>query len=130
MAVGSPFGSADRSVTAGIVSAEGRQRPRRQRSLSRLVQFDAAVNPGNSGGPLVGVRGEVVGVNTLILGQLGFRSVSFAISQLDHLRDCLRGAAPAFRQGASRWLGVALADVTRAGEMDAAEARRPHAARW
>lgn len=73
-AVGSPFGL-EQSITAGILS--GKNRP----GLSPLQQFlqtDAAVNPGNSGGPLVDALGRVVGINTAILGE-SFHGLSFAI---------------------------------------------------
>ncbi|HEY1066931.1 MAG TPA: trypsin-like peptidase domain-containing protein [Pirellulales bacterium] len=108
VAVGSPFGL-DRSVTAGIVSAKGRQNLVDNDPYQDFIQSDAAVNPGNSGGPLVNVRGEVVGVNTLILGQR-FQGVSFAIPSSIARDVCERLK----RDGKVRraWLGVALDDVT------------------
>ncbi|NOY30236.1 MAG: trypsin-like serine protease, partial [Planctomycetes bacterium] len=72
-ALGSPFGL-QRSVTFGILSAKGRRgiSGRRGRARSSVyqefLQTDAAVNPGNSGGPLVNVRGEIIGINTAIIG--------------------------------------------------------------
>lgn len=79
LAVGNPFGL-EHSVTAGIISATSRVDPnQRERSF---IQTDAAVNPGNSGGPLVNLSGEVVGINTAIVGPR-YQGVSFAIpSQL------------------------------------------------
>jgi serine protease Do len=65
LAIGSPFGQVG-SVTAGIVSAKGRNIvPGRQ--FQSFIQTDAAINPGNSGGPLVNMAGEVIGINTAIL---------------------------------------------------------------
>ncbi len=63
LAIGSPFGF-ENTVTAGIVSAKGRSLP--QETLVPFIQTDVAVNPGNSGGPLFNLRGEVVGINSQI----------------------------------------------------------------
>jgi len=76
-AIGSPFGF-ENSVTAGIVSAKGRVLP--DESYVAFIQTDVAVNPGNSGGPLFNLRGEVVGINSMILsGSGGYMGLSFAI---------------------------------------------------
>lgn len=77
LAVGNPFGL-DRSVTAGIVSAKERRNVVSSLPYQDFLQTDAAVNPGNSGGPLVNLRGEVVGINTAIVGD-AFQGISFAI---------------------------------------------------
>ncbi|MBA4030038.1 MAG: hypothetical protein C0478_03965 [Planctomyces sp.] len=77
MAIGSPFGL-DTSVTAGIVSGKGRGMGITERE--DFIQTDAAVNPGNSGGPLINLRGEVIGINTAISSRSGgYDGVSFAI---------------------------------------------------
>ena len=76
-AIGSPFGL-ERSVTAGIVSAVGRVLP--EAGVVPFIQTDVAVNPGNSGGPLFNLRGEVVGVNSGFYTETGgYTGVSFAI---------------------------------------------------
>ncbi|QDQ25539.1 DegQ family serine endoprotease [Chitinimonas arctica] len=77
VAIGSPFGL-DNSVTAGIVSGKGRNLP--DENFVPFIQTDAAVNPGNSGGPLFNVRGEVVGINSQIFSRSGgYMGLSFAI---------------------------------------------------
>jgi serine protease Do len=77
LAIGSPFGL-DHTVTQGIVSAKGRRRG--LHALEDFVQTDAALNPGNSGGALVNLRGEVVGINSAIVTQTGnYAGVGFAI---------------------------------------------------
>ncbi len=84
VAVGFPFGIGP-SVSAGVVSGLGRQfvSPDNRQSLDNLIQFDAAANPGNSGGPLVNMDGEVVGIVTAILNpnQSGtFLGIGFAVT--------------------------------------------------
>jgi len=77
VAIGSPFGF-ENSVTAGIVSAKARSLP--GDSYTPFIQTDVAVNPGNSGGPLFNLRGEVVGINSQIYSRTGgYQGVSFAI---------------------------------------------------
>ena len=77
IAIGSPFGF-DNSVTAGIVSAKGRSLP--QENFVPFIQTDVAVNPGNSGGPLFNMRGEVVGINSQIYSRTGgYMGLSFAV---------------------------------------------------
>jgi len=81
VAVGFPFGIGP-SVTAGVVSGLKRQfRTTQGDNLSNLIQFDAAVNPGSSGGPLLNAAGEVVGIVTAMLdpGGGGFAGIGFAV---------------------------------------------------
>ena len=84
LAFGSPLDAElSNTVTSGIVSSVGRYSsagdPRRA-SISSYIQTDAAVNPGNSGGPLVNLRGEIVGINSAIATRTGtFNGISFAI---------------------------------------------------
>lgn len=76
-AIGAPFGL-DNTVTAGIVSAKSRNLPDEQ--FVPFIQTDVAVNPGNSGGPLFNMKGEVIGINSQIFSTSGgFMGLSFAI---------------------------------------------------
>jgi periplasmic serine protease, Do/DeqQ family len=123
VAIGSPFGF-ENSVTSGIVSAKGRSLP--SESYVPFIQTDVAVNPGNSGGPLFNLKGEVVGVNSQIYSRSGgYQGLSFAIpidlamevaNQLKTTGKVSRG-----------WLGVAIQEVS----SDLAESfglDRPHGA--
>jgi serine protease Do len=75
IAIGSPFGL-DNTVTAGIVSAKARDTG----EYLPLIQTDVAVNPGNSGGPLINMRGEVIGINSQIYSRSGgYMGISFAV---------------------------------------------------
>jgi serine protease Do len=105
-ALGSPFGL-DHSVTFGIVS--NKARPGIASAFQSFLQTDAAVNPGNSGGPLVNVRGEVVGINTAIVGP-SYQGVSFALpsNTAKQVFEQLRGSGSIDRG----WLGVEMREIT------------------
>src|SRR5213079_3086793 len=77
VAIGAPFGF-ENTVTAGIVSAKGRSLP--QENFVPFIQTDVAVNPGNSGGPLFNMAGEVIGINSQIYSRTGgYMGLSFAV---------------------------------------------------
>ena len=106
IAIGNPFGL-ERTVTAGIVSAKGRVIG--SGPYDDFIQTDASINPGNNGGPLINMRGEVVAINTAIIaaGQgIGFaipiNMAKQVLSQLKEKGKVTRG-----------WLGVVIQKVTR-----------------
>ena len=77
VAIGSPYGF-DNTVTSGIISAKGRSLP--NENYTPFIQTDVPVNPGNSGGPLFNLQGQVIGINSMIYSQTGgFQGLSFAI---------------------------------------------------
>lgn len=107
VAIGSPFGF-DNTVTAGIVSAKSRETG----SEVALIQTDVAVNPGNSGGPLLNVRGEAVGVNSQIYSPVGsYVGISFAIPIDEAMRiaDQLKAGGRVVRG----YLGILPTEVPR-----------------
>ena len=107
MAIGSPFGL-ENTVTAGIVSAKGRETG----DYLPFIQTDVAINPGNSGGPLINMRGEVIGVNSQIYSRSGgFMGISFAIPMDEAVRvsDQLRSSGRVSRGR----IGVQIEPVTK-----------------
>ena len=123
IAIGSPFGF-ENSVTAGIVSATGRSLP--SENYVPFIQTDVAVNPGNSGGPLFNMKGEVVGINSQIFSRSGgYMGVSFAIP----IDVAMQVADQLKTQGKVRRgrLGVVIQDVS-AGTANAFGLNRPEGA--
>ncbi len=108
LAIGAPFGF-ENSVTAGIVSAKGRSLP--QENYVPFIQTDVAVNPGNSGGPLFNMKGEVVGVNSQIISRSGgYMGLSFAIP-IDVAMDVAEQLKSGGKVNRGR-LGVLIQEVT------------------
>src|ERR1700730_9804640 len=107
VAIGSPFGL-DNTVTAGIVSAKGRDTG----DYLPFIQTDVAVNPGNSGGPLINMQGEVIGINSQIYSRTGgFMGISFAIPIDEAMRvaDQLKTSGKVVRGR----IAVAIGEVTK-----------------
>jgi serine protease Do len=112
LAIGSPFGSVlENSVSAGIVSAKGR----RTNVLGRMgiesyIQTDAVINKGNSGGPLVNIRGQVVGINSNIISTTGmYAGLGFAVPSnlIKPVVERLMSEGKVVRG----WLGVTIASI-------------------
>jgi Do/DeqQ family serine protease len=106
VAIGSPFGLGY-TVTAGVLSAKGRG-GLGMNAIEDYLQTDASINPGNSGGPLCNLQGEVLGVNTMIVGR--GQGIGFAVPS----NMAQRVANQILKTGhvSRAWLGVAVQDVT------------------
>jgi serine protease Do len=107
LAIGSPFGL-ENTVTAGIVSAKSRDTG----DYLPFIQTDVAVNPGNSGGPLINTRGEVIGINSQIFSRSGgYMGISFAIPMDEAMRvsNQLKSSGKVSRGR----IGVAIAEVSK-----------------
>ena len=107
VAIGSPF-NLDNTVTAGIISAKSRDTG----DFLPLIQSDVAVNPGNSGGPLINMRGEVIGINSQIATLSGaYNGISFAVP-IDEVMRVAEQLKQSGRVTRGR-LGVQISEVTR-----------------
>src|ERR1700760_4566794 len=116
VAVGNPLGLAG-SVTAGVVSALGRSLPARGRVIEDVIQTDAALNPGNSGGALADAGARVVGINTAVGGG-GVRRASLGLPMMP-------GPVPAhWRERLGRKTGLLVAQVVPGGPADRAGLRQ------
>ncbi|WP_415764107.1 S1C family serine protease [Paraburkholderia sp. J10-1] len=117
VAIGSPYGL-DNTVTSGIISAKSRQLS--EDSPTHLIQTDVPVNPGNSGGPLFNLNGEVIGINSMIYSRTGgFQGLSFAIpiDEAMHIKDQIvqgggNGNGGTLAHNARPRLGVAVRSLT------------------
>lgn len=113
IAIGNPFGYSH-TVTCGIISAKGRSLKdvEEGKILEGLLQTDAAINRGNSGGPLVNLRGEVIGINTAIFPseEGGFLGIGFAIP-INKAKEIM---TQLIKEGKVRrpWVGIGLQDLT------------------
>lgn len=108
LAIGTPFGF-ENSVTVGVVSAIGRNLGTDERYVS-FIQTDAAVNPGNSGGPLINGNGELIGINSQIVSESGdYAGLSFAVpvSIVKHVVEELKQKGNVERG----WMGIAFQDL-------------------
>jgi serine protease Do len=108
MAVGNPFGL-DNSVSSGIVSAKGRHIGE---AYDRLIQTDAPLNPGSSGGPLVNLNGRVIGINKAIVSQMGGGSIGISFATPINLVKEILPQLQTNGKVTRGWAGVAIQEIT------------------
>jgi|Deesub1362B_J571_1020462.scaffolds.fasta_scaffold00005_31 S1-C subfamily serine protease len=108
LAIGSPLGLPGPNVSIGVISATGRNIESKEVILEDLIQTDAAVNPGNSGGPLINMDGEVIGVTTAMIPYA--QGISFAIP----INAVKRFISMIIKYGrpVHPWIGVYVTDIT------------------
>jgi serine protease Do len=110
VAIGHPRGL-DQTVTQGIISAKHRQGISDPGSYQDFLQTDAAINPGSSGGPLLNLRGEVIGINAVIVSESGgFEGIGFTIPS--NMAITVSKALIAHGKVERGWLGVEMQDLT------------------
>ncbi len=120
LAIGSPFGFSN-TVTSGIVSAKGRSGIGGLQGYQDFIQTDAAVNPGNSGGPMLNLEGKIIGINSAIATRSGgYQGISFAIPS--NIAKSIMESLIKTGRVARGWLGVDLGDG--GGENEASGKRR------
>jgi len=109
IAIGAPYGLDD-TVTVGVISGKNRTMDSGSSSLTGMLQTDAALNPGNSGGPLLDVNGRVIGINTAIETTNGARGIGFAVAS-----NTASQVIPSLIAGATisrPWLGISGLTLT------------------
>lgn len=107
IAIGNPLGL-DHSVTTGVVSAKGRPITVQDRNYKNLIQTDAAINSGNSGGPLINLQGQVIGINTAV--SASGQGIGFAIP-INTAKDILQELMTSGKV-VRPYLGINMIDVT------------------
>ncbi len=115
IAIGSPLGDFKNTVTVGVVSATGRSIDTGQGySIDNLIQTDAAINQGNSGGPLVDLAGDVIGINTLIVRNTGTGAVAEGLGFAIPINTAQAVASQIIKVGyfAHPYLGISFQSIT------------------
>ena len=110
IAIGNPFGLGG-TVTSGIISARNRNLGGTLARYEDYIQTDASINTGNSGGPLFDLNGDVIGINTAILGRSGNVGIGFAIPS--NSAEIVIDQLIKFGETKRGWLGVRIQDVTK-----------------